>query len=69
MHSLLTKPVIPSPGESLTRSVHPPSFAELKGQSDGELMVHLQAGCNDALAILAEYASICSRRLASNPVC
>jgi RNA polymerase sigma-70 factor, ECF subfamily len=52
MHSLLKKPVAPSPGASLTRSVQPPSFAELKGQSDGELMAHLQAGYNDALAIL-----------------
>jgi hypothetical protein len=30
----------------------PPSFAELKLLSDGELMAHLQTGCNDALAIL-----------------
>src|SRR5271170_5739588 len=30
----------------------PPTFAKLKGLSDAELMVHLQAGCNDALAVL-----------------
>jgi RNA polymerase sigma-70 factor (ECF subfamily) len=29
-----------------------PSFAELKTLSDGELMTLLQAGCNDALAVL-----------------
>jgi RNA polymerase sigma-70 factor, ECF subfamily len=29
-----------------------PSFAELKTLSDGELMALLQAGCNDALAVL-----------------
>jgi len=30
----------------------PPTFAKLKGLSDAELMAHLQAGCNDALAVL-----------------
>jgi RNA polymerase sigma-70 factor (ECF subfamily) len=54
MHSLLTRPIIPSPGVSLTRHVQLPSFAELKSLTDGELMAHLQAGCNDALAVLFE---------------
>lgn len=35
-----------------TRSVQPPSFPELKGLTDDELMAHLQAGRNDALAVL-----------------
>lgn len=35
-----------------TRGAQPPSFAELKLLGDGELMAQLQAGCNDALAIL-----------------
>ena len=52
MHGLSTKPSIPSPEVPSTRSVRPPSFVELKGQSDGELMAHLQAGYNDALAVL-----------------
>jgi len=30
----------------------PPTFAKLKVLSDAELMVHLQARCNDALAVL-----------------
>jgi RNA polymerase sigma-70 factor (ECF subfamily) len=33
-------------------SFQAPSLAELKLLSDAELMAHLQAGCNDALAIL-----------------
>ncbi len=35
-----------------TRGVPPPSFAELRNKDDGELMAHLQAGCNDALTVL-----------------
>ena len=35
-----------------TRGVQSPSFAELKDKDDGELMAHLQAGCNDALTVL-----------------
>lgn len=35
-----------------TRAVPIPSFAELKGLEDAELMAHLQAGRNDALAVL-----------------
>jgi RNA polymerase sigma-70 factor (ECF subfamily) len=35
-----------------TRGVQPPSFAELSDKDDGELMAHLQAGCNDALTVL-----------------
>ncbi len=30
----------------------PPSLPELKLLSDGELMAHLQTGCNDALAAI-----------------
>jgi RNA polymerase sigma-70 factor (ECF subfamily) len=52
MCSLLTKPVIPTSDVPLTRSIQPPSFADLKGLTDGELMANLQAGCNDALAVL-----------------
>jgi RNA polymerase sigma-70 factor (ECF subfamily) len=52
MYSLLTKPVIPTSDVPLTRSIQPPSFADLKGLTDGELMANLQAGCNDALAVL-----------------
>jgi RNA polymerase sigma-70 factor (ECF subfamily) len=36
----------------LTRGIQPPSFAELTNKDDGELMAHLQAGCNDALTVL-----------------
>jgi len=32
--------------------MQPPSFAKLKDMNDGELMAYLQAGCNDALAVL-----------------
>jgi RNA polymerase sigma-70 factor (ECF subfamily) len=32
--------------------VQAPTFAELKDLGDGDLMAHLQAGCNDALAVL-----------------
>ena len=39
-------------GVPSTRGTQPPSFAELKLLSDADLMAHLQAGCNDALAIL-----------------
>jgi RNA polymerase sigma-70 factor (ECF subfamily) len=35
-----------------TPGVRPPSFAELRNKDDGELMAHLQAGCNDALTVL-----------------
>jgi RNA polymerase sigma-70 factor (ECF subfamily) len=48
----LTKSEFPSAGSPFSRSAQPPSFAELKGLSDGELMAHLRAGYNDALAIL-----------------
>jgi len=51
MRSLSTKPVIPN-GGPFTGRVEPPSFAKLKDQNDGELMAHLQGGCNDALAVL-----------------
>jgi RNA polymerase sigma-70 factor (ECF subfamily) len=52
MHDLSPKSEFPSPGVPLTRRAQTPSFAELKMLSDGELMTHLQMGCNDALAIL-----------------
>jgi RNA polymerase sigma-70 factor (ECF subfamily) len=52
VHGLLTKSIFPSAGVPSTPNVQPPSFAELKGLSDGELMAHLQGGRNDALAIL-----------------
>jgi RNA polymerase sigma-70 factor (ECF subfamily) len=52
MHSLLTKPVIPPPGAPVTRSVPPPSFADLRSLTDDELMAYLQGGTNDALAVL-----------------
>jgi RNA polymerase sigma-70 factor (ECF subfamily) len=35
-----------------TPGTQPPGFAELKALSDADLMAHLQAGCDDALAIL-----------------
>jgi RNA polymerase sigma-70 factor (ECF subfamily) len=47
----LTKPSS-SAGFPSTRSGQHPTFAELKELDDGELMAHLQAGCNDALAVL-----------------
>lgn len=47
VHDLLTKSELPS--APLMHGTRPPSFAEL---SDAELMAHLQAGCNHALAIL-----------------
>jgi RNA polymerase sigma-70 factor (ECF subfamily) len=49
---LLKKPIVPSHGVSLTPSVQPPSFSDLKGLSDDELMAQLQTGRNDALTIL-----------------
>src|SRR5271169_7264765 len=52
MRSLLTKPVVPPTEGPFTGPMQPPSFAKLKDLNDGELMSHLQAGCNDALAIL-----------------
>jgi|ERR1039458_34866 RNA polymerase sigma-70 factor (ECF subfamily) len=52
MRSLSTKPVIPPTGVPFTGQVQPPSFAKLKDLNDGELMAHLQGGCNDALAVL-----------------
>jgi RNA polymerase sigma-70 factor (ECF subfamily) len=52
MHDSLTKPEFPSSSVPFTRGIQPPAFAELKDLSDAELMAHLQAGCNDALAIL-----------------
>lgn len=48
----MTKPESPSAGTKLTHSVQRPTFAELKGLSDGDLMAHLQAGYDDALAVL-----------------
>jgi hypothetical protein len=48
---LSSKPLLRWDGV-LTPSVQPLSFAELKSLTDGELMARLQAGCNDALAIL-----------------
>src|SRR5208282_3182033 len=42
----------PPAGVPSTDRVQPPSFAELKVLSDSELMAHLHAGCNDALAVL-----------------
>ncbi len=48
----MTKPKFPPAGSSLTRSVHPTTFAKLKGLDDSELMAQLQGGCNDALAVL-----------------
>jgi RNA polymerase sigma-70 factor, ECF subfamily len=48
----LSKPEFPPAGSSLTRSVHPTTFAKLKGLDDSELMAQLQGGCNDALAVL-----------------
>jgi RNA polymerase sigma-70 factor, ECF subfamily len=46
MRSLSTKPVVPPTGVPFT------GFAKLKDLNDGELMAHLQGGCNDALAVL-----------------
>ena len=43
---------IPSPGVPAPAGVQPPSFAKLKNLNDGELMAHLQDGCNDALTVL-----------------
>lgn len=37
---------------SFTHAVQHPSLAELQRLTDGELMAHLQAGCNDALGVL-----------------
>jgi len=39
-------------GVPFMRGTQPPGFAELKLLSDADLMAHLRAGCNDALAIL-----------------
>jgi RNA polymerase sigma-70 factor, ECF subfamily len=52
VHGLSTKPSFPSPEVPSARSAQPPGFVELKGETDGELIAHLQAGCNDALAVL-----------------
>jgi RNA polymerase sigma-70 factor (ECF subfamily) len=52
MHDLSPKTELPSSGVPFTRRAQTLSFAELQPLSDGELMAHLQAGCNDALAIL-----------------
>jgi RNA polymerase sigma-70 factor (ECF subfamily) len=43
--------IIPPSGPS-AGGVQPPTFAELKGLNDAELMAHLQGGCHDALAAL-----------------
>jgi len=48
----VTKPGVPQASVPFSVSDPPPSFAKLKVLSDGELMAHLQAGCNDALAVL-----------------
>jgi RNA polymerase sigma-70 factor (ECF subfamily) len=48
----LTKPEFPPDGSPFSRSVQPPTLSKLKGLNDGQLMAQLQAGCNDALAIL-----------------
>jgi RNA polymerase sigma-70 factor, ECF subfamily len=48
----LTKAESSSAGFPSTRSVQRPAFADLQDRDDAELMAHLQAGCNDALAIL-----------------
>ena len=52
MRSSSTKPVVPPTEGPFTGPMQPPSFAKLKDLNDGELMAHLQAGCNDALAVL-----------------
>src|SRR5271163_716448 len=49
---LVAKAAIPLPRMPFKRGVQSPSFAELKDKDDGELMAHLQAGCNDALTVL-----------------
>lgn len=51
-HASLTKPEFPSADMQFTHRVQPLSLAKLKGLNDGELMAHLRAGCNDALAVL-----------------
>jgi RNA polymerase sigma-70 factor (ECF subfamily) len=56
-HAVSQTPVPDAPQTSSPRvpfsgSTQPPSFAELKALSDADLMAHLQAGCNDALAVL-----------------
>jgi RNA polymerase sigma-70 factor, ECF subfamily len=48
----LTKPEFPPAGSHFSRSIQPATFAKLKGMDDDELMAQLQAGCNDALAVL-----------------
>jgi RNA polymerase sigma-70 factor (ECF subfamily) len=45
------KPLMPPTGLPFTGGV-PTTFAKLKDLTDGELMAHLQAGWNDALAVL-----------------
>src|SRR5271170_6401784 len=52
MHRSSTTSGIPSPGVPAPPGVQPPSFAKLKNLNDGELMAHLQDGCNDALTVL-----------------
>jgi len=52
MRSLSLKPVVPPTEKPCTGLMQPPSFAKLKDMNDGELMAYLQAGCNDALAVL-----------------
>src|SRR5271154_938777 len=47
----VTKPEVPRARMPLSVA-GPPTFAKLKVLSDGELMAHLQSGCNDALAVL-----------------
>jgi RNA polymerase sigma-70 factor (ECF subfamily) len=39
-------------GVPFSHGTQPPTFAELKLLSDADLMAHLRAGCNDALAVL-----------------
>ena len=55
MFQIPVGPDVPQPSASgvpFTCGTQAPGFAELKPLSDADLMAHLQAGCNDALAIL-----------------
>jgi RNA polymerase sigma-70 factor, ECF subfamily len=52
MRSSSKTPIIRGSGVSFTGGVPPPTLSELKDLNDDELMVHLQNGCHDALAIL-----------------
>lgn len=48
----MTESEFPPSGSPFSRSVQPPTLSKLKGLNDGELMTQLQAGRNDALAVL-----------------